>query len=102
MSKDKNTSENINDNCKHFYKICDNKCETINNQLESNKSLLKFYEDEDSKNVLTSNGRELLYKAKTIGIYVFWVALIVTLISIKKTLDNVDARMHNTPSVTTK
>jgi hypothetical protein len=102
MSKDKNTSENINNDCKHFYKICDNKFETVNTQLESNKSLLKFYEEEDYKNVLTSNGRELLYKAKTIGIYVFWVALILTLISMKKTLDNIDARVHNAPSVTTK
>ena len=102
MSKDKNTSENINNDCKHFYKFCENKCGSMETQLESNKSLLKFYEDEDSNNVLTSNGRELLYKAKTVGIYVFWIALIVTLISMKKTLDNIDARVHNAPSVTTK
>jgi len=102
MSKDKNMSENSINGCKHVYKICDNKCENMNTQLESNKSLLKYYEDEDCNNVFTSKGRELLYTAKTIGIYAFWVALIVTLISMKKTLDNIDARVHNTPSVTTK
>lgn len=94
---------------KHFneasiYKICDGSkcCNKEDYQKDPKDSLLKFYEEEDAKNILTANGRELIYKAKGVFICIFWVAILLTALSVKKTLDNIDTRLHNTPSSITK
>lgn len=102
MSKDK--SDKYMHEAKEYYKTCDKgdcfKADAL--ELESNKSLLKYYEAEDCNNILTSNGREFLYKAKTVFICIFWAVALLTLVSMKNTLDSINARVHNTSSVTTK
>jgi len=71
-------------------------------ELDSKKSLIKYYEDEDYNNILTSNGREFFHKAKTVLICIFWAVALLTLVAMKNTLDSINARVHNVPSVTTK
>jgi hypothetical protein len=66
------------------------------------KNLSDYYEKEDDENFFTSRGQEFVHNAKRILIVVAFAVALVTLFSIKKTLDNIDARMHNASSVTTK
>jgi hypothetical protein len=89
---------------KEYYKACNKAdyCKTNEVELDAKKSLLKYYEEEDCNNIFTSRGRELLYNVKFVFVCLFWAVALLTLVSLKKTLDNIDARMHNAPSVTTK
>jgi len=104
MSKDKNMCDKQISEAKENYNACNgiNNCNNVKSQLDSNKALLNYYEDSDSKDIFTSNGRYLLYKAKDLLLYAIIVGVMLTLLSMKKTLDNIDARVHNAPSVTTK
>lgn len=103
MSNDKNKCDkHINENS-GYQNCCTNGYPYKDYiQPSSDKSLLKYYEDCDSNDILTSNGQNVMYKVKTVLIYSFWIALILLLASMKKTLDNIEARVHNTTSVTTK
>jgi hypothetical protein len=61
-----------------------------------------MYEKDDSENYLTTKGNTLLRKAKDVGIAILIILGILTVLSIKKTVDNIEARMHNASSVITK
>ena len=104
MSKDKNMCDKYMNESKEDYNACKGvqNCNNVKSQLDSNRVLLNYYEDSDSKDIFTSNGRDLLYKAKDFLLYAIIVGVMLTLLSMKKTLDNIDARVHNAPSVTTK
>lgn len=103
MSNEKNKCDkHINESC-GYQNCCKNEYPYKDYiQPASDKSLLKYYEECDSKDILTSNGHNIMYKVKTGLVYAFWIGLILLLASMKKTLDNIEARVHNTPSVTTK
>lgn len=119
MSKNENKGEAQNQKSKSCDGNCISSCDTyywdksgvftnleqhkcLKRENEQNKSLLKYYEDEDAKNILTNHGRDMLYNAKRVAIYVFFALLALTALSIKKTLDNIETRLHNASSVTTK
>lgn len=66
------------------------------------KGLFEMYEKDDSNNILTSRGQNILCTAKKVAIYLIAAYALLTLVSVKKTLDNIEGRVHNASSVNTK
>ncbi len=102
MSKNNKESENIAKEYFSEYKPCCNEVKKANEQESLYKSICEMYEKDDSENYLTTKGNTLLRKAKDVGIAILIILGILTVLSIKKTVDNIEARMHNTSSVITK
>jgi hypothetical protein len=103
MSKNNKESENIaNEHYKEYYKPCCGEIKKVNEQESLYKSICEMYEKDDSENYLTTKGNNLLCKAKKVGIAILVIIGILTVLSIKKTVDNIEARMHNASSVITK
>lgn len=66
------------------------------------KSLYELAEKDDTSNIFTTKGRDILCFAKKVAIYAIIAYALLTLVSVKKTLDNIEGIMHNASSVNTK
>jgi hypothetical protein len=101
MSKNNKESENMNE-CKCDYKACCESNKVYKEDQNIYKSISEMYERDDSNNLLTTKGYGILCKLKRIGIIVLGVVALLVLFSVKKTVDNIEARVHNASSVITK
>ncbi len=84
------------------YKACCESNKAIKEDNNIYKSISEMYERDDSHNLLTTKGYGILCTAKRIGMIVLFAVALLTLFSVKKTVDNIEARMHNASSVITK
>lgn len=88
--------------CKCDYKACCESNKVYKEDQNIYKSISEMYERDDSNNLLTTKGYGILCKLKRIGIIVLGVVALLVLFSVKKTVDNIEARVHNASSVITK
>lgn len=84
------------------YKACCESKKAIKEEHNIYKSLCEMYEKDNDDNILTTKGQTVVRELKRIGIILLAAYALYTLCSIKKTLDNIESRVHNASSVTTK
>lgn len=82
---------------------CCNKKENIyKGSIEVYKDICDMYEKDDNENFLTSRGNRFVEFLKKVGIAVLIGYAIISIHSMKKTLDNISDTVHNASSVKTK
>lgn len=101
MSKNDKQNENMNEYNKYDKSCCES-IKAVKEEHNIYKSLCEMYEKDDDSKILTTNGQNLLRKAKDIGIILLAAYALYALYDIKKTVDNIRVPVHNASSVTTK
>lgn len=102
MSNNKSNIKNYMNECiKNESSPC---CGNVKDKNDNDiyKNLCELYEKEDSENFFTQRGHSAINNIKKVCFFVIIVISFIMLCSIKKTVDNIDARVHNASSAITK